>query len=74
MHQFITVYWAENRRDFEGVGNKHPHRRYPYFGGVVGLAWSYAPESYVVGSVATGRSPMSDRSKVVMTQTRRDTP
>jgi hypothetical protein len=29
--------------------------RYPYFGVVVGLAWSYDPESYADGSVAAGR-------------------
>jgi hypothetical protein len=32
-----------------------PPRRYPYFGVVVGLAWSYDPESYAGGSVAAGR-------------------
>jgi hypothetical protein len=30
-------------------------RRYPYFDVVVGLAWSYDPESYAGGSVAAGR-------------------
>jgi hypothetical protein len=30
-------------------------RRYPYFDIVVGLGWSYDPESYVGGSVAAGR-------------------
>jgi hypothetical protein len=47
-------------------------RRYPYFDVVVGLAWSYDPESYAGGSVAAGSSPMPDRSKV-MIQTERDT-
>jgi hypothetical protein len=28
----------------------------PYFGAVVGLAWLYDPESYVGGSVTTGRA------------------
>jgi hypothetical protein len=28
---------------------------YPYFDIVVGLAWSYDPESYAGGSVAAGR-------------------
>jgi hypothetical protein len=32
-----------------------PPRNYPYFDVVVGLAWSYDPESYAGGSVATGR-------------------
>ena len=30
-----------------------PHRRYPYFDVVVGLAWSHDPESYPGGSDAT---------------------
>jgi hypothetical protein len=30
-------------------------RRYPYFYVVVGLAWSYDPESYAGGSLAIGR-------------------
>jgi hypothetical protein len=33
----------------------HPRRRYPYFDVVAGLAWSNGPESYVGGSIATGR-------------------
>jgi hypothetical protein len=28
--------------------------RYPYFEVVVGLAWSYDPESYAGGSIAAG--------------------
>jgi hypothetical protein len=32
-----------------------PSSRYPYFDVVVGLAWSYDPESYAGGSVAAGR-------------------
>jgi hypothetical protein len=28
---------------------------YPYFDAVVGLVWSYDPESYAGGSVAAGR-------------------
>jgi hypothetical protein len=39
---------------------------------VVGLARSYEPESYADGSLAAGRSPMPDRSKM-MDQTKRDT-
>jgi hypothetical protein len=31
-----------------------PHRRYPCFDVVVGLAWSNDPGSYAGGSVATG--------------------
>jgi len=31
-----------------------PHRRYPYFDVVVGLAWSIDPESCAGGSDATG--------------------
>jgi hypothetical protein len=30
-------------------------RSYPYFDVVVGLAWSYDPQSYAGGSVAAGR-------------------
>jgi hypothetical protein len=30
-------------------------RRYPYFDVVLGLAWSYDPESYAGGSVVAGR-------------------
>jgi hypothetical protein len=29
--------------------------RYPYFYGVVGLVWTYDPESYAGGSTANGR-------------------
>jgi hypothetical protein len=47
-------------------------RRYPYFDVVVGLTWSYDPESYAGGSLAVVESPMPDRSKV-MIQTKRDT-
>jgi hypothetical protein len=32
-----------------------PPRRYPYLDVVVGLVWSYDPESYAGGSVAAGR-------------------
>jgi hypothetical protein len=39
---------------------------------VVGLAWSYDPESYAGGSVATGRSPMPEKLKM-MFQRKRDT-
>jgi hypothetical protein len=41
---------------------------YPYFDAVVGLQWSYDPENYAGGSVATGivRFPMPDRSKVII--------
>jgi hypothetical protein len=45
--------------------------RYPYFDVVMGLTWSYDPQSYAGGSVVAGRSPMSDRSKM-MTHTKRD--
>jgi hypothetical protein len=30
-------------------------RTFPYFDAVVGLAWSYDPESYAGGSIAVGR-------------------
>jgi hypothetical protein len=33
----------------------HAPHRYPYFDVVVGLVWSYDPESYAGGSVAAGR-------------------
>ena len=45
--------------------DRPPPQRYPYFGVVVGLVWSHDPESYVGGSVCTGRAPMPDRSKVM---------
>jgi hypothetical protein len=38
---------------------------------MVGFEWSYDPESYAGGSAAAGRSPMPERSKV-MIQTKRD--
>jgi hypothetical protein len=38
-----------------GVNLGPPPRRYLYFDVVVGLAWSYDPESYAGGSVAAGR-------------------
>jgi hypothetical protein len=38
-----------------GFNLKEPHRRYPYFDVVVGLARSYEPESYAGVSLATGR-------------------
>jgi len=39
-----------------------PHRRYPYFDVVVGLAWSNDPESYPGGNDATG---MASRAREV---------
>ena len=36
-----------------------PPQGYPHFDIVVGLAWSNDPESYAVGSVATGRASHS---------------
>jgi hypothetical protein len=38
-------------------------RRYPYFDIVVGLAWSYDPESYACGSVAAGRVSLAGQVK-----------
>jgi hypothetical protein len=40
-----------------------PHRRYPYFNGVVGLVWSSDPVSYVGGRVATGRVSLAGQVK-----------
>jgi hypothetical protein len=37
-------------------GVKKPHRRYPYFDEVVGLAWSNDPEIYAGSHVATGKA------------------
>jgi hypothetical protein len=45
-------------------------RRYPYFDVVVGLAWSCDPESYAGSSIAAGRSPMTDSSKVMIQEKR----
>jgi hypothetical protein len=39
----------------DNEGYRSTPRRYPYFGIVVGLAWSYDPESYAGSSIATGR-------------------
>jgi hypothetical protein len=47
-------------------------RTYPYYDVVVGLAWSYDPESYAGGSVAAGRVSRAGQVKV-MIQTKRDT-
>jgi hypothetical protein len=44
----------------------------PYFDVVVWLVWSYEPESYANGSVATVGSPMPNRSEI-MAKTERDT-
>jgi hypothetical protein len=44
------------------VNQKALPRRYPYVDVVVGLAWSYDPESYAGGSVAAGRD--SDAGQV----------
>ena len=41
-----------------------PHRRYPYFDVVVGLAWSNDPEGYAGSSKATGRAPHAREVKV----------
>jgi hypothetical protein len=49
-----------------------PKRSYPYFDVVVGLAWSNDPESYVGGSIPTGRAFHAGEVKV-MTQTKMDT-
>jgi hypothetical protein len=38
-------------------------RMYPYFEVVVGLAWSYDPESYAGGSVAAGRVSYAEQVK-----------
>jgi len=51
--------------------HKASPRRHRYFDVVVGLAWSYDPESYAGGSLLLVGSPLPDRSKV-MTQTKRD--
>jgi len=40
-----------------------PPRRYPYVGIVVGLVWSYDPESYAGGSLPTGRASHARRVK-----------
>jgi hypothetical protein len=40
-----------------------PHRRYPYFDVVVGLARSEDPENYAGGSVATGRVSLAEQVK-----------
>jgi len=46
-------------------------RWHSYLDVVVGLAWSYDPESYAGGSLLLTGSPMPVRSKVI-TQTKRD--
>jgi hypothetical protein len=40
-----------------------PHRRYPYFDVVAGLAWSDDAESYAGGRVATGRVSLAEQAK-----------
>jgi hypothetical protein len=40
-----------------------PHRRYPYFDRVAGLAWSENPECYAGGRVATGRGSLARQVK-----------
>jgi hypothetical protein len=40
-----------------------PHRTCLYFDAVVGLVWSNDPESYVGGSVATGRGSLAGQVK-----------
>jgi len=45
-------------------------RRRSYFDVMVGLAWSYDPESYVGGSLLLVGCPMPDRSEVI-TQNKR---
>jgi hypothetical protein len=40
-----------------------PHRRYPNFDIVAGLAWSNDPESYSGSSVATGRVTLAGQVK-----------
>jgi hypothetical protein len=40
-----------------------PSRRYPYFGIVVGLAWSNDPEGYSGSTVATGRASQAGQVK-----------
>ena len=46
--------------------------RYPYFDAVVGIVWSYDPESYAGGSYATGRVSHARQVKGD-DQTKRDT-
>jgi len=40
-----------------------PHCRYPYLDVVVGLAWSYDPESYASGRVATDKASHAGQVK-----------
>jgi hypothetical protein len=49
-----------------------PHRRYPYFDVVVGLAWSNYPERYAGGSVDSGRGSHAGQAEG-MTQNKRGT-
>jgi hypothetical protein len=41
-------------QNLKDIDRSYAHQRYPYFD-LVGLVWSNAPESYVGGSIATGR-------------------
>jgi len=47
--------------------------KFPYFDVVVGLAWSYDPESYAGRSIVTGRAFHAQQVKVI-TQTKQDDP
>jgi hypothetical protein len=49
--QYFVLNICDNLNIFVTVA---PRQRYPYFDVVVGLAWSYDPESYAGGSDATG--------------------
>jgi hypothetical protein len=51
----IPAVRTSNTLHFSLSNSLYSHRRYPYFDVVVGLAWSYDPESYAGGSVAAGR-------------------
>jgi hypothetical protein len=48
---------------FPSITVSDASQRYPYFDTVVGLVWSYDPESYADGSVASGRASNAGQGK-----------
>jgi hypothetical protein len=48
---------------FDLVEEVTPRPMYPYFDVVAGLSWSEDPESYVGGSIATGRGSHAGQVK-----------
>jgi hypothetical protein len=55
--------YSNKRNCFIFTGMSFAPRKYTYFDAAVGRAWSYDPESYAGGSVATSRVSHAGKTK-----------